>query len=243
MRRLAFILFCACLGLIATPSPVRADSANSELEDLRSKLSAEWLLVKYDRTHNIRTYARVEDGKRYRSFKVEATLDTPVEPLARVLLDFNNYTRWFWKTRESTLIRQDSPTEYFLYMVHSAPYGLPDRDTVIRATVEPQGKNHPYVILRTTAVPDQRPLRPPFVRVAAEEMTIRLTPKPGNQVEMVVEGYFDPGGVVPVWAANLVQRSAPYTVMLALQRMTESPDYRSAKAPLPFPVFDYEKLP
>ena len=42
-------------------------------------------MVKNDRMRNLKTYARLEDGKRYRSFKVEAILDAPVEAVARVV--------------------------------------------------------------------------------------------------------------------------------------------------------------
>ena len=240
LKKLALLPF---IGLLSLPLPAAyADNAN-DLDEFRSKLSNEWLLVKNDRLRNIKTYARLEDGKRYRSFKVEATFESSVEALARVLLDFENYTRWFWKTRESRLIRQNSPTEYLVYMVHDAPYGLPDRDTVIKATVEPQAKNKPYVTLRVTAVPDAQPAKPPLVRMLAEEMTIKFTALPNNQIEMVTEGYFDPGGVVPAWAANFVQRNAPYAVLVALQRTTQREEYTNAKTPLPFPVYNTGNLP
>lgn len=128
-------------------------------------------------------------------------------------------------------------------MVHDAPYGLPDRDTVLKATVEIQSRNRPYLTLRVTAIPDAIPAKPPLVRMIAEEMTIKFTPLPNNQVEMITEGYFDPGGVVPAWAANFVQRNAPYAVLLALQRMTQREEYTNAKTPLPFPVYNTGNLP
>ena len=92
------------LATFAT-GPAKAKDDGNELEALRTRLSTEWLLVKNDRMRKIRTYARLEDGKRYRSFKVEAVLDTRMEPLARVLLDFENYPKWFWKTHEARLLR------------------------------------------------------------------------------------------------------------------------------------------
>lgn len=233
------LLLCICFFPIH-----HAYADSNDLDEFRSKLTNEWLLVKNDRLRKIKTYARLEDGKRYRSFKVEATLETSVEALARVLLDFENYTRWFWKTRESKLIRQHSPTEYMVYMVHDAPYGLPDRDTVIKGTLEPQAKNKPYVTLRVTATPDALPAKPPLVRMIAEEMTIKFTPIGNNQVEITTEGYFDPGGVVPAWAANFVQRNAPYAVIVALQRMTQRSEYNhKSKLLLPFPIYDYNNLP
>ena len=88
--------------------------------------------------------------------------------------------------------------------------------------------------LKVTAVPSMLPENPPLVRIVAEEMTIQFTPIATNKVEMSIEGYFDPGGVAPAWAANFVQRRAPYAVLLALQRMTEKDEYLKAKTTLPF---------
>ncbi|RZU38293.1 hypothetical protein EV700_2223 [Fluviicoccus keumensis] len=241
MIRLWLSLTLLCLAT----APVFAQPAanGNDLDALRSRLSTDWLLVRNDRLHRIKTYARLEDGKRYRSFKVEATLDVRMEPLARVMLDFENYTRWFWKTLESRLLRKESATEYYVYMIHDAPYGLPDRDTILKAVIEPQTKNHPYVLLRTTAVPDMLPPKPPLVRVVSEEISVRFMPLPNQQVQLEVEGYFDPGGVIPPWAANLVQRTAPYAVVLAMQQRTDLPEYRQGTSPLPFPVYDYDEQP
>ena len=165
-------------------------------------------------------------------------LDGDVDALARVILDFDNYTKWFWETRESRLVKQISPTEYIVYMVHKAPYTLPDRDTVLRGVVEPQTRSKPYVVLRVSAMPDYLPLKPPLVRMPAEEMTIKFSPLPGNKVQMEAEGYFDPGGTLPAWAANFVQRAAPYSVVLGMQRMMAQDKYQKGRN-LPFPVYSY----
>ena len=106
-------------GLFAFGSLPTAYAANDDLDDLQTKLGNQWVLVKNDQRRNIKTWAKQEDGKRYRSFKVEAILETNVESLARVLLDFDNYTRWFWKTREPKLIRQNSSTEYIVITQNS----------------------------------------------------------------------------------------------------------------------------
>ena len=224
--------------LLSVLSPLAALAADDDLDEFRTRLGTEWRLTKQDNLRNIKTYARLEEGKRYRSFKVEAELDGDVDALARVILDFDNYTKWFWETRESRLVKQISPTEYIVYMVHKAPYTLPDRDTVLRGVVEPQTRSKPYVVLRVSAMPDYLPLKPPLVRMPAEEMTIKFSPLPGNKVQMEAEGFFDPGGTVPAWAANFVQRAAPYSVVLGMQRMMAQDKYQKGRN-LPFPVYSY----
>ena len=42
-----------------------------------------------------------------------------------------------------------------------------------------------------------------------------------------------------LWAGNFVQRSAPYSVILGLQRMVSLDEYRSSKKKLGFPIYNY----
>ena len=226
------------LGLTVAVGMVHAEDDDS-LDEFRDKLTNEWLMVKNDRLHNIRTYARLEDGKHYRSMKVEATLDASLSALARVFYDLDSYPRWFWKTRSAKLLRRDSPTEFVAYMVHEAPVGLPDRDTILKVTVEPQAKGKPFILMRVSAVPTFIPDKPPLVRVKAEELTLRFSQPAAGKVDLQVEGYFDPGGFAPAWASNFVQRNAPYSVILGLQRMVSSAEYKNEGKPLPFKVYEF----
>jgi hypothetical protein len=212
---------------------------NEELEELRPSMSREWILTKDDRLRHIKTYFRLEDGKQYRSFKVEAVFESSIKTLANVLLDFDNYTKWYWKTRESRLLKQPSNTEYIVYFVHEAPQGLADRDVILQCIIEPQTKTKRAITLKVTALPNFLPIAPPLIRMPAEDISIKFSPLPNGKIQLVAEGYFDPGGSsVPVWATNFVQRTAPYVVIRNFQRMLERDEYRNSKKPLPFPVFD-----
>jgi len=236
-----FSLLARCLVCLLLLCPLFSISTSyaNDIDDLRTQVGRDWVLVKNDRLRGIKTYIRLEDGKRYRSFKVEAVLDSTVDALAHVLLDFEGYTKWYWKTRQSRLIEQKSPTEFIVYMVHEAPYGIPDRDAVLQGIVEPQSPTKPVLTLKVTALPDFLPHKPPLVRMPAEDMTVKFSPLPNNRVQLEATGYFDAGGTVPVWAANFVQRSAPYSVILGLQRMVSLDEYRSSKKKLGFPIYNY----
>lgn len=201
-----------------------------------------WWVVKDDTRRNIHAYARQEDDKRVRSFRVDGLIEGKAEDLMQVLLDFENYKKWFWAVREARLIKRVSPTEYYVYIVHKAPYPVADRDTVLHAKVKPQSRNDKRVILSVSAAPDYMPVQPSLVRMAAEEFTVIFTPVAGGRIETQVSGYIDPGGRVPAWAANFVQRSAPYHTMRGLQRMVQKPEEIERRQELPFPVFNFDDL-
>lgn len=241
MRRVLRPLLAASLLTCVLPAAHAADEQD-DLDELQVKLGNEWVQVKNDRLRNIKTFAKQEDGKRYRSFKVEAELEGTAEAGARVLLDFDNYGKWYWEVLNSKLMKRVSPTEYYMYMVHRAPGGLPNRDVILHAVVEPQTKTRNYLMLKVKAVADYMEPRPPLVRMPAEDMTIRFTPLPGQRVMIEAEGFIDPGGKVPSWDANLIQRNAPYTVIMGFQRMVLRDEYRLNNTPIPFTVYDHEQL-
>ena len=226
-------------GLFAFGSLPTAYAANDDLDDLQTKLGNQWVLVKNDQRRNIKTYAKQEDGKRYRSFKVEAILDSSVESGVRVLLDAENYTKWYWEVFESRLLKQASPTEYFIYLKHRAPVSLPDRDVILHAVVTPQKKPTDSIVINVKAAPDYIPEAPPLIRMPAEDMIAEFTPLPNNQIKLVAEGYVDPGGRVPTWANNYIQRNAPYSILVGLLRMMSSDTYKNSKTPLPFKVYNH----
>ncbi|RZU38405.1 hypothetical protein EV700_2336 [Fluviicoccus keumensis] len=224
------------LAILAAPA-----LAEQEWQEVQSRLGNDWRLIKQDRQRQIRTYAKLEDNKNIRSFKVEGILNTRMETIARVLLDFPNYNKWYWEVMESRQLKQTSPTDYHIYIIHRAPYGLPNRDVILRATLELQNRDRNFVVLKVKADPDYMPEVPKLVRMPAEDMTIRFTPLPGQRVMVEAEGFIDPGGKVPSWDANLIQRNAPYTVIMGFQRMVLREEYRNSNTPIPFAVQDYEQ--
>jgi hypothetical protein len=222
------------IGFLSPISPARAD--RDDMAELQGKLGNEWVEVRYDRKRSIRTWIKQEDQKRYRSFKVEATLEGSMEAYARIMLDFDSYHKWYWEVLESRLLKKVSATEYYLYFRHRTPHGIPGRDAVLHAVIEPQTRSHNFIVMTVKAEPGFVPEKSGLVRMAAEDMTVRFTPLPGNRVKVEAEGYVDPGGNIPAWANNYVQRAAPYSIMVGMQRMLENDDYSNSRSPLPFPI-------
>ena len=229
--RMALTVMALAVGL---PAISHAD-VDDDLDELRGTNSfSDWQLVKHDTRRNIKAYTKREDGKGIRSFKLDYLVDAPFMTLARVYLDFDNYTRWFWTARETHILKKVSPTEFFYYAQHDAPVGQPDRDAIIHVMVDPYTARKGYGALRLKADSNYMPPKPPLVRMTAYDMVVKFTPISDEQVRVEVEGFIDPGGNIPAWAINAVQRQAPYYTVLGLQRMVKLPKYSEAKGPLPF---------
>ncbi|HNJ85835.1 MAG TPA: hypothetical protein PKU92_04545 [Agitococcus sp.] len=233
LKKISVMAFAVLTAL--TPITTLA-AKGDDLEELRvdSKRANEWVLVKKDKLKNITTWAKREDGKSIRSFRVEMIVDADLETLARIHFDVENIKRWFWETKESRLLKKVNDKEYYFYQVYNAPLTVPDRDSIVHVTVEPFTAKKGYMVLKLTASPDFMPEQPGKTRVAAQNYYIKFTPIDKNTTRLESEGYIDPGGIIPAWTINFVQRSAPYVSMLGLARMVQLPYYRESKESMDF---------
>ena len=147
LKKISVIAFAVLTAL--TPITTFADKTD-DLEELRvdSKRANDWVIVKKDKLKNITTWAKREDGKSIRSFKVEMIVDADLETLARVHFDVENIKRWFWETKESRLLKKVNDKEYYFYQVYNAPLTVPDRDSIVHVTVEPFTAKKGYMVLR-----------------------------------------------------------------------------------------------
>lgn len=228
------LLLCASL-------PTTALAARDDLDDLRDEgVKGEWRLSKHDKKRDIKVYVKNEEGKNIRSFRVEAVFDSPIEDLARVQADVDNYIKWYFAVLEVKLLKKVSDKEFIFYMVHDAPIGTPDRDVIMRAVIEPMNSRRPYVQVRMSALPDYLPPKPPYVRMEAENYTVKWTPLGPNRTRLEAEGFIDPGGIAPAWAVNFVQGKGPYANMMGMSRMLDLPKYKDKeqKEPNPYKFFE-----
>ena len=134
---------------------------------------------------------------------------------------------------DAKLLKRVSDTEYYFYFRMKMPLGVPHRDAVIRANVQPYSAKNGFLAISYTAAPDFIPVIPNVIRVPAYETRIKLTPLGANKVEEHLEGYIDPGGAgLPTWLVNYVQRRTPYANMLSRQRVIAK--CAASDSPIPF---------
>lgn len=206
---------------------------DNELKNLVQEDSKNWILMRKDLRHNISTYFKREDDKQIRSFRAEGIYNNSLDAAARHQLDVNNYKNWFMNMEESILLKKVSNTEFYYYFKLKTPMGVtPYRDAVVNVKITPYNLTNGSLILRYTAVPDWLPPKPPLVRMPAFEVMTRLTPIEDNKVREETEGYANPGGSVPTWMINYLQRQMPYNNLLGRQR--DIPNYENLTSPTEF---------
>lgn len=221
------------VGMLVVITSMFAWADNEDLQGLQSKEANDWYIVRKDDTRHITTYAKQEDGKKLRSFKVEAQLDASLATLASIHFDVANIKKWYWETLESKLINKISDTEYVFYLKFKTPLA-PDRDAVVKAFVEPYSEGHNFLVIHYRAVPSLMPVPANVTRVSVFDMDIKLTPMVNGQTQFDSIGYIDPSGDLPAWTVNLFQRQAPYATMLGLYRVAQREEYQHPLTRMPF---------
>lgn len=209
--------------------------AGDDLHELQQDGSRrDWQLMEEDKLRALKTWVRLEEGRRVRSWRIDAVLDASVEAIGRLHTDVALMPKWYWETLEARMLKVISSTEFIYYMRFNAPLGLPDRDVVLHARIEPMTPKRGFAILRVQALPDYLPRQPGLVRVLSQDFTVRLTPLGLNRTRFEAEGYVDPGGLAPAWTINFVQRRVPYLIMLSMIRMLQKKEIAEAPTPSPF---------
>lgn len=228
-------LLCLALAVSATSHAAKNDEDDDKTEYLPydEKATQEWSLIKNDKRHQIKTYSKQEDNRRYRSFKVQGILDGSLEAAARCQFDIDNLTTWYMNAIESKMLKRVSDTEYYFYFRLKMPLGVPQRDVVVKAKIHPYSTKTGFLGISYTSAPDFIPVKPGVIRMPAYETSTKLTPISADQVEEQLEGYADPGGDgMPTWLVNYAQRRAPYANMLGRQRVIDK--CAASKTPIPF---------
>lgn len=217
LRSLPFTL--VVLTLLMTVSGLsRAD--REDVTALQPLPPSKWELIKDDRQRRIQVFSKREDHTRVRSMKAEAELPATVSEMVGLLLDFNRYPLWFWRLKEIRLLKQVSATEAFVYVVFSPPMGFPDRDVVLHYSAE-FVRNGQRAMVQANSVPNLMPEQPGRVRMPFARMESWIGELDNGKVYFKGEVVMDPGGQLPVWASNFVQRQGPYITMLNLLKLLE----------------------
>ncbi len=192
--------------------------------------AAGWHLVKRDHLHHIQAYLRQDPGKRLKSFLIEADFHASPKTIGAVFLDFDHYCDWIYRCGAVRMLHRVSNTAYDIYIIHHAPYGISDRDTIIHGEAF-RDEQRKAVVIRTWEEKDYMPDQPHYVRMINEEMDWIFTPGPDGSMHLELVGYADPGGWIPRWIDNLVQFDAPYYSVRGMLRRLKDPQYLDVSLP------------
>ena len=163
----------------------------SSLLHARTK-AGEWELVKEDERNDIVVYYRTLESKNV-EFRGITHLRTSSSSFIALIKDFETLPEWAYPTDKVVTLKQTSNTETYVYTIHSMPWPFMPRDSVLLSHINQNPKTF-AVTVKGRAVPDYIPLNDDYVRISSGESFWQLTPVGEDTLEVVFQGYGEPGG-------------------------------------------------
>jgi len=206
MRRTTFTAAAISLLLFFAPSLFAGD---------------EWKPAK--NSNGIQTYTRNVAGQDLDEFKGITMVNAPIEVITEILMDLENYDKWFGNCVKQRVIKSFAKMDNILYHVQKVPV-ITNRDVVVRGTMTAdfvKGK----AVLDMNAIKSNQMKDSGLVRMPKLSGKFILTRTSPTTTKVFFSINANPGGSVPAWLANSVVKEQPYKTLKGLKKMAKRDIY------------------
>lgn len=176
---------------------------------LSSFAVSEWKLAK-DK-NNIQVYTQSSEKSNLKETKVVGTAESSPQKVLEILLQFDSYSKWIPKCKESHLLKKVSETEFYYYARYAAPWPVSDRDAVVHLEIFHQANGD--IFCEINGVPNYIEPVQGVIRVPYSKGKWFLTQEQDGKVKLVNQYSTNPGGNVPSWLINTMAVVTPFEMM------------------------------
>jgi hypothetical protein len=190
----------------------------------------EWQVDAAHTSADIQIYSRTNENG-YPEFRGVTKIKSRLSAFVALFRDVDNMPKWAYRIKKVQQLQSISDTEVYAYTVNSLPLPLYDRDSVVRSILS-QDRNTLKVTIRGSAVPDYLERDDRYVRMPVVESFWTFTPLDDGLVEVVFQGYGDPGGNLSsgllAWFVRISLSEAPYSTLREMRKVISRSDYQSS---------------
>jgi len=170
----------------------------------------------------ITIYSRQSPDGKLVELRLLCQLEATPEELIKQLLDINSYTNWVYSNRKSAIIKKVNDHDIIYFTESHLPWPIQDRDLVVELNVEPVTNPNETQIILVKSVDGIMPPKRHFIRVPYSLVTWRITPVPGNKVNIDYTFSLNPGGSIPKWLVNMTITTGPYKSFVKLRELLKA---------------------
>ena len=200
-KRRGLRALCCLLVTILPALPAQADDWHSVVAD-----------------GNLRVDRREYRGSQLQEIRGVTRLKASLNAIMALLKDAPYNRHWVYRSGGARILRENGYAQAYVYGVVDAPWPMQDRDTVVRFDYQ-QDPQTGDILITIENFPDFIAKDPAFVRVPDFGGFWLLRPEADGMVEVTYQVHGDPGGWIPVWAANY---AAVTSVTRTLQNMVSA---------------------
>jgi len=165
-----------------------------------------WNFVK--EKDGIKIYTSAEAGKFLKSYRGVTDINAPAEDIFALIEDVNNTDWWDKNLTQIKVLFYEKYKRAQYYLVYNLPWPVTDRDLCVdvKVTIDPvTGERRITAVPLTGVIPERNDM----VRIKDYRQTWTVIPAGKEISHVVLEGFVDPAGSIPVWVSNMLIIDSP----------------------------------
>ena len=170
----------------------------------------------------IKIYQSEVKHSKFKSIKVECTLEGTYDKLMTILNDVINQKKWVYNNVNSSMLQRISANEFYYYSETHLPWPMTNRDAIIHLKMNKDSLNR-FLKISAVSVPGYIPEKSKMVRVPRSDISWYVTMPSAKTISIVYVFDTDPGGSLPAWVVNMFTDKGPYESFKKLSELLKSP--------------------
>lgn len=173
----------------------------------------DWSLAK-DK-NNVQVYTRSVAGESMKEYRVQTVLNTTVDKVVEVVMDWDHYKGWMQDCMEARLLKRESATKTIGYYAIDAPWPVGDRDIANSLEIR---KAEGATFIDIVCLPTYIAANKDRVRLNRMKGFWKITELGDGKVKVEQQIWADPGGSIPAWLANATVTDTPFSTFSNLRK-------------------------
>ncbi len=176
----------------------------------------------------IKVWRKSTKGNRLVDFRGTALVKAPLAKVIAVISESDRLCEWRDRCSKAYRVERRGDDKQVVYYRLDSPPLIADRDVLVEATCESDGKGGVLCPFKSIKHPkDPKPSG--VVRMPMLRGYWHLIPKGKNRIETTYAVTADPGGWIPMWVYNLASKKLPFRALEGLRKQVRK-DYSAQEA-------------
>jgi hypothetical protein len=180
--------------------------------------TAKWEYIEED--DGIHTWKKELDGD-MPAFRGQTHIKGTLDDVLKPVMDWKHHTDWMYLCRESTLLKELSPTRALMYNRIRGVWPVWDRDVIADTVLSWAADRKSLAITFNSVSSDLRAVPEKVVRMPRMHGALKMWQVEPAKVKVLYEVEADIGGRIPKWLAKLGARDLPYHTLYKLRARVE----------------------